>query len=135
MKVYKPLSPELARIMMPFVLVLMAFVPLAIIVRVGQSAIMLGVLSIPIVWALQDLLRTVDRVTVHEDGGIEWATLIRSVKIAPDQIIGFKRSIGSSFVTVEHTGGKLKCSEQIHELDELMAYVRRQNPCALLKVC
>lgn len=135
MKVYKPLSPELARIMMPFVLVLMASVPLAIIVRVGPSAIMLGVLSIPIVWALQDLLRTVDRVTVHEDGGIEWATLIRSVKIAPDQIIGFKRNIGGSFVTVEHTGGKLKCSEQIHELDELMAYVRRQNPCALLKVC
>lgn len=135
MKIYKPQAPGLARIMMPFVLVIMASVPLVIILRFGQSASILGVLSIPIVWALQDLLRTVDRVTVHEDGSIEWATLVRSVKIAPDRILGFKRTVGGSFVTVVHTGGMLKCSEHIHELDELMAYVRRQNPGALLKVC
>lgn len=135
MKVYKPQAPELARIMMPFVLVFMAAVPLAIIARFGLSASILGALSIHIVWALLDLLRTVDRVTVHGDGSIEWATLVRSVKIAPDQILGFKRNIGGGFVTVVHTGGKLKCSEQIHGLDELMACVRRQNPGALLEVC
>ena len=137
MKTYSLDMPLPARVAPFIVLTLLTILPPIGIVR-GNGPLPLAVLFLAVIgWNWWVALTIVYQVILHEDGSLEWVSLARRIKTAPEDLreIAPDRMGSVGFLMAKHSRGKVRLINQITGFHEVLAHIKGRNPAVVIRGC